>query len=368
MKWQGVRPFGEAFENYARLWVNNNSFTKRLRKTMLLKEPRLNFTDVMNRKAQEKGIQLDNDQQRLIRHLETLAETLLRRRAAFAGLYLWGQPGRGKSFIVDSFFAALPLAQKKRAHFHTFFRELHQQLNGQGLDAALLELMGEARLLCFDEFHLHDIGDAMLVKRLIALAIARNVALIFTSNYPPRALLANPLYHDRFVPSIALIERHMTVMALNGPRDYRQQATGHGVFSEGAYLWPASAARRQALGLPDASGAVALTVGHRTLHAASSPGEFLHFTFAGLCEAPTAVMDYLALCEGHERWFLDGVPPLARVSPAAQQRFINLVDVLYDQQRRLFIAAACPLTELVAGVEQEDIARTASRLSQLTTE
>lgn len=335
---------------------------------MLPNEPRLNFTDEMRRKAKGQGITLDDDQQRLIHHLDGLGETLLRQRGAFAGLYLWGQPGRGKSFIADSFFAALPLAQKKRAHFHTFFRELHQQMSGQGLDAALLELMGEARLLCFDEFHLHDIGDAMLVKRLLTLAMERSVALIFTSNYPPRELLSNPLYHDRFVPSIALIEQHMTVMALNGPRDYRQQDAGHGVFSEGAWLWPADSARRQVLGLPERTDDVALNVGHRTLYAASAPGEFLHFTFAALCEAPTAVMDYLALCEAHENWFIDGVPPLASVSPAAQQRFINLVDVLYDQQRRVFIAARCPLAALTADVELEDIARTASRLSQLSRE
>lgn len=332
---------------------------------MLRKGTRLNFSDEMNRKAQAQGITFDDDQLRLIAYLDTLGASLLRRKAAFDGLYLWGQPGRGKSFIVDNFFAALPLAAKKRAHFHTFFRELHQQLNGQGLDAALLELVGEARLLCFDEFHLHDIGDAMLVKRLLTLALERNIALIFTSNYPPRELLANPLYHERFVPSIMLIEKHMAIMALNGPRDYRQQSAGEGAFGEGAWLVPGTPAQREAFALPSACGEFALQVGHRTLYAASAPGDFLHFTFAGLCETPTAVMDYLTLCETHHCWFIDSVPALAGVSPAAQQRFINLIDVLYDQQRRLFIAAACPPAALVAGVGLEDIQRTASRLSQL---
>lgn len=334
---------------------------------MRLKERQLNFTEIMHRQAQQRAIHLDDDQQRLVDYLDAFSAPLLQRSAGFAGLYLWGKPGRGKSFIVDSFFTALPLAQKKRTHFHTFFRELHQALQNQSLEDALLTLTGDARLLCLDEFHLHDIGDAMLVKRLLTLSTERNMALIFTSNYAPRELLANPLYHDRFVPSIELIERHMTIMALNGPRDYRRQSTGHGAFSEGAYLWPVNHARRQTYGLPEATEEVALQVGYRTLYAASAPGELLHFTFAALCEAPTALMDYLALCEKHERWFIDRVPPLAAASPAAQQRFINLIDVLYDQQRRLFIAASCPLAELVANVELDDIARTASRLSQLTT-
>lgn len=329
------------------------------------------FTSFMAQRAQELALALDADQQALVNQLDTLGSGLTSGKAAGAkGLYVWGRTGRGKSFIIDHFFTSLPLAEKRRVHFHYFFRELHQRLNAQPalpLPEVLAQMTDGCRLLCFDEFHLHDPGDAMLVKALLTLLFQRGIILLATSNYPPDQLLANPLYHERFVPSIALIKQHMTIAALNGEEDYRaRHAPAENPFCRGRFLVQPSAQTRQRIELPDPCvSAQPLQVGYRTLHAASAPAHFLHFTFNQLCMAATSVMDYLVLCERHERWLLDAVPPLRQAGPAAQQRFINLVDVLYEKQCQLIVVAACGLSELVADVEQEDIQRTYSRLLQL---
>lgn len=188
------------------------------------------FASYMVLRAQEQALILDADQQELVNLLDTLGRALASGQSRRAkGLYVWGRTGRGKSFIVDHFFASLPLAEKRRVHFHYFFRELHQRLNASpapALPAVLAQMTDGCRLLCFDEFHLHDPGDAMLVKALLTRLFQRDIILLATSNYPPDQLLANPLYHERFVPSIMLIKQHMTIAALNGEEDYRASCAG----------------------------------------------------------------------------------------------------------------------------------------------
>lgn len=162
----------------------------------------------------------------------------------------------------------------------------------------------------------------------------------------------------------------MTVTALNGEQDYRERhASLENDFCQGKLLVQPTPSTRATLGLPDiALQAQALQVGYRTLQTASRQGAFLHFTFDQLCLAPTSVMDYLTLCEQHQNWLVEKVPPLARVSPAAQQRFINVVDILYEKQCRLILITDCGLETLVADVELDDIQRTYSRLQQLARE
>ncbi|MGG7990961.1 cell division protein ZapE [Klebsiella aerogenes] len=331
------------------------------------------FSAVMAQRAAKENLTLDADQLALVANLQTLSHQLFRQQTAIQGLYVWGRTGRGKSFILDSFFASLPLREKRRVHFHHFFRELHQRLNAPSaprLQEVVAQMTDNCRLLCFDEFHLHDPADAMLIKVLLEHLFARNIVLLATSNYPPDRLLANPLYHERFLPSINLIKRHMTVTALNGEQDYRERhASLENDFCQGKLLVQPTPSTRAALGLPDiAPQAQALQVGYRTLQTASRQDAFLHFTFDQLCLAPTSVMDYLTLCEQHQNWLVEKVPPLARVSPAAQQRFINVVDILYEKQCRLILITDCGLETLVADVELDDIQRTYSRLQQLARE
>ena len=163
-------------------------------------------------------------------------------------------------------------------------------------------------------------------------------------------LLPNPLYHDRFLPSIALIRAHLTVVALNGEEDYRERHLSQdNAFCSGRMWVNPNAQQRQLYDLQSLPGEpVSLTVGYRTLLAAAASPALLHFTFTQL-QAATAVMDYLTLCESYAVWLLDEVPPLATVGPAAQQRFINVIDVLWRKQIRLLLVTRCDLETLVAG-------------------
>ncbi|HFT1542068.1 TPA: cell division protein ZapE [Klebsiella quasipneumoniae subsp. similipneumoniae] len=328
------------------------------------------FTRVMAEQAARARLTLDDDQLSLIARLDALGQQLLSAPGTPQGLYVWGRTGRGKSYILDHFFASLPLAARRRVHFHHFFRELHQRLNvpgAPGLQTVMMQMTSGCRLLCFDEFHLHDPGDAMLIKALLEHLFQRGIVLLATSNYPPEMLLPNPLYHDRFLPSIALIRAHLAVVALNGEEDYRERHLSQdNAFCSGRLWVNPGESQRQLYELPSLPAEpVPLEVGYRTLQAAAASPALLHFSFAQLCQAATAVMDYLALSERYAVWLLDEVPPLATVGPAAQQRFINVIDVLYEKQIRLLLVTRCDLETLVAGVELEDIQRTRSRLQQL---
>jgi cell division protein ZapE len=326
-------------------------------------------------KAHAQGYTLSHSQQRVIECMAQLANALLARRAPAQtpqSLYLHGAVGRGKSWLLDGFFRALPVAEKQRLHFHDFFVQLHQGMfrhraHTDALASTLDELLKGCRVLCFDEFHVHDIGDAMLIARLFKALFQRGVLLLVTSNYPPQGLLPNPLYHARFKPVIDLIHAHMQVMEVGGPHDYRSQVQNHTqqVFTQGEYRWPTTTSQRQALKLPQPdTSAIVLPVGTRQLQALHCEDRTIAFTFNDLCEQPTAVMDYLELCRRFDTWIIEALPDLADCSIATQQRFINLIDVLYDQDKRLILLGERPLREHLGG-DAIDLARTRSRLGQL---
>ena len=329
--------------------------------------------DYMRNKAHDQGYILSQSQQRVIDCMAQQASLLFGAAAQKPpSLYLYGAVGRGKSWLLDGFFQALPMEQKRRLHFHEFFAQLHQGMfrhreQDDALALTLDELLQDCRVLCFDEFHVHDIGDAMLITRLFKALFQRGILLLVTSNYAPEGLLPNPLYHARFKPVIELINSRMQIMEVGGPHDYRSQARNHAhqVFTHGHYVWPATPAQRQALNLPAQNApALPLTVGTRQIQARVCEGRRVGFTFADLCEEPTAVMDYLELCRRFDHWIIDDLPELAECSIAAQQRFINLIDVLYDQDKHLSLLGTLPLGESLAG-NAIDLARTRSRLGQL---
>lgn len=329
--------------------------------------------DYFRHQAHARGYTLSHSQQRVIdcmaRHACMLMGTT---EKTLPGLYLHGAVGRGKSWLLDGFFRAIPLAQKQRLHFHQFFAQLHQGMfkhreQADALEITLDELLSDCRVLCFDEFHVHDIGDAMLITRLFKALFQRGILLLVTSNYPPEGLLPNPLYHARFKPVIDLINARMQVMEVGGPHDYRSQARAHAhqLFTQGQYVWPASVAQRQSLNLPTRNAPpVSLPVGTRHLRARFSEGRGIGFTFTDLCDQPTAVMDYLELCRQFDRWIIDELPLLGDCTIAAQQRFINLIDVLYDQDKHLTLLGQHSLRESLGG-DAIDLARTRSRLGQL---
>ncbi|MHC8305111.1 cell division protein ZapE [Pseudomonas sp. PB3P13] len=329
--------------------------------------------DFFRQQAHVHGYTLSHSQQRVIDSMAQYATELLgASKKPLPGLYLYGDVGRGKSWLLDGFYQALAIPQKQRLHFHQFFAQLHQGMfahrdHADALSTTLDEMLRDCRVLCFDEFHVHDIGDAMLISRLFKALFRRGILLLVTSNYPPEGLLPNPLYHARFKPVIELINARMQVMEVGGDHDYRSLAKPHAhqVFTRGRYVWPANGAQRQALNLPapDAA-AIALPVGTRHLRARYCEAHTVCFTFSDLCDQPTAVVDYLELCRRFDHWVIDELPLLNDCSIAAQQRFINLVDVLYDQDKHLILLGQHSLHESLSG-DAIDLVRTRSRLGQL---
>ncbi|MHC8318755.1 cell division protein ZapE [Pseudomonas sp. LB3P31] len=329
--------------------------------------------DYFRQQAHAQGYTLSHSQQRVIDCMAQYAAVLPGSPAKMPpGLYLHGAVGRGKSWLLDGFFQAIPITQKQRLHFHEFFARLHQGMfshRGQpdALELTLDQLLDDCRVLCFDEFHVHDIGDAMLISRLFQALFKRGILLLVTSNYPPEGLLPNPLYHARFKPVIDLISSEMQVMEVGGPHDYRSQARTHSqqLFTRGRFLWPDTPAQRRALSFPEGDAPpLPLSVGTRQLQVRYCDRRTIGFTFADLCECPTAVMDYLELCRQFDHWIIVDLPRLTDTSIAAQQRFINLVDVLYDQDKHLMLVGQNSLRESLEG-DAIDLARTRSRLGQL---
>lgn len=320
-------------------------------------------------KARQQGYTLSQGQQRVIAAMARQAARLPTGQAR--SLYLHGQVGRGKSWLLDGFFQALGDCPKLRLHFHDFFARLHQGMfnhrhEEDALAVTLDQLLGDCRVLCFDEFHVHDIGDAMLLTRLYQALFARGIFVLVTSNYPPAGLLPNPLYHQRFEPVIRLIETRMDVLEVGGEQDYRAlpDAGRQQRFTQGHYVWPGTPEQLHALGFGEACREVVLEVNKRPLRARIRDERSVVFDFASLCEQATAVIDYLELIQRFEHWTLEGLPDLRECTIAAQQRFINLVDVLYDRDKPLLLVGTLPLAQSLDG-SVADLARTRSRLGQL---
>lgn len=327
---------------------------------------------------QARGYRADAEQQRAI---DTLARWLqewstgrrgwLRKPAA--GVYLWGGVGRGKSFVMDAFFAAAPLAAKRRVHFHAFLQELQQRMQAfaghpDPLVLAIRALAQDIRLLCFDEFHVHDIGDAMLLRRLLDVLVGEGVGLVMTSNYAPAGLCPNPLYRDRFTPAITTLEKRFTVVALDAGIDYRALPGSEQRW--GDYVWPHSAGGlaylQTWLGLDEqAASEQVLEVNHHPLRVkAMAPGR-AWLEFSELCGNAHSTADFLWLLQRCPRLALSGVPTLDSQPTDACQRFINLVDIAYDAGATVLISSESSLERLCRGSPHQDFARTRSRLSQL---
>ncbi|WP_062990059.1 cell division protein ZapE [Nocardia anaemiae] len=307
----------------------------------------------------EDSVTLDGDQLRARARLLELLDRHGRPMKRHRGIYLHGRPGRGKTMLMDDFFTRIASNRKRRFHFHNLFAQLHTAAHESGsIDKAIDNLLGHTELVCFDEFHVHDIGDAMLIARMLDALFARRIVLVVTSNYPPEQLLPNPLFHDRFLPTIARIRAHLDTVSVDGPLDYRTR-TAHGGtgFTSGCYR------------IDDASDVDTTQVvvsGIRDIHAIAVDGSAITFDFAALCGTATAASDYIELAHRFRRWILRDVPPLRAVPPDWAMRLVNLVDVLYDADIELTIEAHTSLSDLVADVPAvPDLARTASRLSEL---
>lgn len=325
-----------------------------------------------------RGYRADTAQRTAIARLGQWLECFLAGRKSWlrrpaAGLYLWGGVGRGKSFVMDAFFAAAPLSAKRRVHFHAFLQELQgrmQAYSGQPdpLALAARALAGETRLLCFDEFHVHDIGDAVLLGRLLKVLVEEGVGLVCTSNYDPDGLCPNPLYRERFKPAIALIEKRFEVLELEGGEDYRQRRGE--LETWGLYGWPLSGLG--AAWIEDHLGLTAaalrdqeIPVNHHPLRLRAMEGDRAWLDFDEVCRRPHSSADFLWLCQTFRQLAISDVPCLGEEAIDVQQRFVNFIDIAYDAGSRLLLASEASLDDLCRGKPHMDFSRTHSRLQQL---
>ena len=297
-----------------------------------------------------------------------------RPRAAVPGLYLWGGVGRGKTWLMDLFFASLPFPQRRRRHFHRFMHDVHAQLKQlkeqrAPLDEIAAGIAREVRVLCFDELYVADIADAMILAGLLEGLLRRGVTLVATSNVPPRELYRDGLQRERFLPAIALLEEHLEVLKVAGPTDYRlRQLTQAGI-----YLATAAAdtnARLEALfsELADAAGqrGGTLLIEGRPIQVIRAAHGAAWFDFRALCAGPRSQDDYIEIAREFQAVFVSDVPVLDADHEDEARRFVALVDELYDRNVKLVLSAAAAPDALYRGTRVAPIfARTASRLTEM---
>lgn len=302
---------------------------------------------------------------------------LLRKRsapAAVPGLYLWGGVGRGKTYLMDLFYECLPPEQRRRLHFHRFMKAAHARLRTlrdqkDPLNVLAKEWASEARVLCFDEFFVSDIADAMILSGLLHGLIEKGVTLVATSNVPPADLYADGLQRERFLPAIALLEEHTQVLNVDGGVDYRLRLLSRAP----VYYAPANAAADQQLAQtfeslsPERERAEPeLEINGREIKARGVGDGVLYASFNALCQSPRSADDYIELAKQFHTVLLANVPIMDHDCDDAARRFIALVDEFYDRSVKLIISAAAEVDLLYRGYRLDfEFRRTLSRLQEM---
>jgi cell division protein ZapE len=353
----------------------------------ILNVPKLGMIEGFERAMTERGIVADEAQRQAAERLQAFYDDLLdfkaRRRTALRklfvrpqlpkGVWFWGGVGRGKSFLMDCFFAAVPYQRKRRVHFHAFMGEVHERLRAHKHEADALvkvaeEIATETRLMCFDEFHVSDIADAMILGRLMEALFDAGVLFCITSNYPPDGLYPNGLQRERLLPTIDLLNRKLDVIKVDAGVDYRLRAL------EEANIYIVAPDGTDDDRMMRTFEQVAGGEGHhRPIRVLDRDVPVVHrapgvvwFDFHTLCGGPRSQNDYLVLAHAFHTIFVSQVPKMSAGMAAAARRFTWLVDVLYDHRVKLVVGAACRAEELyVEGPNAEEFARTASRLVEM---
>jgi cell division protein ZapE len=347
----------------------------------------MNVRDVFDAHLAARGYRADASQRAALDRLQRLDDNwraykaqrsnalkkLIARPPVPRGVYLWGGVGRGKSFLMDAFFAAVPVLRKTRLHFHEFMRSVHRELDEvkgtpDPLDEVARRIARRHRLICFDEFHVSDIADAMILYRLLVRLFDLNVGLVMTSNYAPDDLYPDGLHRDRLLPAIALLKERLDVVHVDGGIDYRQRA----MEQIDAYLTPwgpeAEAALSTAfdrLAEADDDDPV-LEIESRRVRVRRRAGGVVWFDFAVLCGGPRSHADYLEIAARFHTVLLSNIPCMSAAQASEARRFTWLVDVLYDHRVKLLASAEAPPDQLyTAGVLSNEFARTASRLVEM---
>jgi cell division protein ZapE len=290
------------------------------------------------------------------------------------GLYLWGGVGRGKTFLVDLFFAGLDIEQKRRTHFHRFMRDVHARLRAHAgerdpLAAIAREWRDALRVLVLDEFFVNDIGDAMLLSRLLQRLFEEGVILVTSSNAMPSELYKDGLQRARFLPAIALIENHCKVVHLDSPTDYRLRA----LTRSPVYRAPLDAdsdawldMRWHELRGDDAHRDAGVDIEGRRIPVRARCQGMAWFDFDALCEGPRGSADYIGIATEFHTVLLGGVPVFDALRDDAARRFVILIDELYDRRVNLICTADAMPTQLYRGERLASaFERTASRLFEM---
>ncbi|TAG00628.1 MAG: AFG1 family ATPase [Betaproteobacteria bacterium] len=344
----------------------------------------------------ERGITLDPAQQRAAERLARLNDELTafkNKRASLIGrvfskpavpqsVYFFGGVGRGKSLLMDTFYSASKIRRKTRIHFHAFMRSVHEELRTLKHEAdplvAVAERLAERyRLICFDEFHVSDIADAMILGRLLANCFEHGIVFVMTSNYQPDRLYPDGLQRQNFMPSIALIKDKMDIVEVDSGVDYRRRT----LEQDSVYHWPLGTDADSKLSATfnrlatKALAEKSITLYGREISLRKHADGVIWFDFSALCETPRSQNDYLELAQAHHSMILSNVPMLGSKESNVIRRFTLLVDVLYDHRVKLIMSAAAPLAE-ISRVDDSvtdgdtrrvlsEFARTTSRLTEM---
>ncbi|MCP5264524.1 MAG: cell division protein ZapE [Burkholderiaceae bacterium] len=289
------------------------------------------------------------------------------------GVWLHGGVGRGKSFLMDCFYATIPVVRKTRVHFHEFMRGVHRELRElkgtqDPLDEVSRRVSRRYRLICFDEFHVSDIADAMILERLVRGLLEHGVTFVMTSNYAPESLYPDGLHRDRVLPAIAMLKSRLDVLSVDAGIDYRRRS----MQQVKAYHHPIDEDSRAAL--QDAYAKLAetadddpvMTIENRPVRALRRAGGVVWFDFATLCGGPRSQNDYLELARQFHTVILSDVPRMTPAMASEARRFVWLVDVFYDQRIKLLVSAQCePESLYLEGAMSGEFHRTVSRLIEM---
>lgn len=343
---------------------------------------------------QRPGFARDPAQEMAVRKLQDLYERLIRDQAErqkgglgklaaklrrktpepVKGLYFWGGVGRGKTYLMDTFYESLPFQNKMRTHFHRFMQRVHRELTDlkgekNPLEIVAKRLSRETCILCFDEFFVTDIGDAMILAGLMKELFANGVTLVCTSNIVPDGLYKDGLQRARFLPAIELIKKYTEVVNVDGGVDYRLRSLTQAKL----YHYPLDEAAHQnllasfeKLAVESGNHGVELEVNGRKLRALRRSDDVVWFEFKELCDGPRSQNDYIELAREFHAVIISNIPVLGADKDDQTRRFINLVDEFYDRGVKLIVSAAAPILELYSGGKLSfEIERTQSRLLEM---
>jgi cell division protein ZapE len=307
-----------------------------------------------------------------------LLDRLLKRKTEpVHGLYLWGGVGRGKTYLMDHFFEALPFVEKQRVHFHRFMQEIHEELKSlpkspDPLPIIAGRLAEKVRVLCLDEFHVQDIGDAMLLAGFLEALFENGVTLITTSNIPADELYKNGLQRQRFLPAIALIKQYTDEVHLNGTIDYRTELlerTGTYHLTHDDNCDDNLKQQFKSLAPDNITMAAVLHINQRDIKTVATSDDVAWFDFADICETPRSSSDYLEIAREFHTVIISNIPALSEAEDDVTQRLIHLIDALYDHNVNTIISAEKKAADIYFGRRHSlAFSRTVSRLQEMASE